>query len=121
MPQTEVVFFKETGGAVPVLVWMDGLVPKAQDKLLARVELLGEKGHELRRPHSDILRDGIHELRTRLEKVQFRILYFFHGQRAVLAHGLTKTDVVPDSDIDLTIERKGAFEGNPEGHTYRET
>ncbi len=32
MPQTEVVFYKEEDGTVPLLAWLDGLSAKAQDK-----------------------------------------------------------------------------------------
>lgn len=85
MPKTNVVFFAEEDGSVPVLEWISGLPEKVQDKLVARIELLEEKGYELRRPHADILRDGIHELRTRHIKVRYRVLYFFlrQGGRAV--------------------------------------
>ncbi|HTS78080.1 MAG TPA: type II toxin-antitoxin system RelE/ParE family toxin [Bryobacteraceae bacterium] len=53
-------------------------------------------GHELRRPESDFLRDGIYELRVSLGGVHHRILYFFHGATAaVVSHGLEKERVVP--------------------------
>lgn len=120
MPEIEVVLFQEEDGTVPLLSWMDGLVPKLQDKLLARIELLRDKGHELRRPHADILRDGIHELRIKYFKENYRILYFFHGKRAVLSHGLTKEGKVPDDEIDLAMKRKLAVEKDPERHIYRE-
>lgn len=111
MPKTNVVFFAEEDGSVPVLEWISGLPEKVQDKLVARIELLEEKGYELRRPHADILRDGIHELRTRHIKVQYRVLYFFCDKAAV----------VPPKEIDLAIRRKGRFQADPEKHTYRET
>jgi len=53
--------------------------------------------------------------------VNYRILYFFHGQNvAILAHGLTKEKEVPKGAIAEAIERKKRFEQNPEKHTYRE-
>lgn len=48
------------------------------------------------------------------------MLYFFHERIAVLSHGLTKEDVVPDYDIDLAITRKGKFAQDPQKHTYKE-
>ena len=48
---------------------------------VARVQRLAELGHELRRPEGDHLRDGIYELRARLN---YRLPYFFHGQLALL-------------------------------------
>ena len=76
-------------------------------------------GHELRRPASDYLRDGIYELRAKQGHVQYRILYFFHGRTvAVLAHSLTKEDTIPAMDIERALKRRQQFERNPEKHTY---
>ncbi len=53
-------------------------------------------GHELRRPLADFLRDGIHELRVRKGRVNYRILYFFHGRNLpILGHALTKEEADP--------------------------
>ena len=90
-------------------------------KCVARIEVLAELGHELRRPVADYLRDGIYELRVRVGQVNYRILYFFHGQNvAILAHGLTKEKEVPDADIDRALSRKAVFEKDPVRHSYQE-
>ncbi len=71
------------------------------------------------RPASDTFRVGIHELRVRFGSVNYRPLYGFHGQTiAVLAHGLVKTDVVRDADIDLAVGRLELFARDPKKHTY---
>ena len=119
MPSTRVVIYAEDNLA-PLWKWMDALPPKVQDKLIARIELLSEKGHELRRPHADILRDGVHELRVVSQHVNYRLLYFFHGQTAVISHGITKEDVVPPREIELAVARKQRFAHDPVKHTYRE-
>lgn len=76
-------------------------------------------GHDLRRPEADLLRDEIYELRAKLGHVPYRILYFFHGRRlAVLAHGLTKKDKVPEADIDRAVRRKKAFRRDPDSHSH---
>jgi hypothetical protein len=46
MPKTEIVFFREFDGSVPVLEWLDTLNPKVQDKCTVRIERLAELGHE---------------------------------------------------------------------------
>jgi phage-related protein len=113
--------YREGTDTVPLLDWLDTLPPKAQDKCRVRIERLQDRGHELRRPEADLLRDGIYELRAGLGGINYRILYFFHGRhRAVLCHGLTKERIVPTRDIDLAIRRKRAFEKDPEGHTDKE-
>lgn len=119
MPKIKVKFFAEKDGSVPFLEWMDTLPAKAQDKGIVRIELLAEKGFELRRPLADYLRDGIYELRFSLQRVQYRILYFFEGKQAVISHGLTKTSQVPPREIDLAIKRKLSFSKDQARHTFR--
>ena len=93
---------------------------KVQDKCIVRLERLREMGHELRRPEADFLREGIHELRLSFQRVQYRMLYFFFQERAVVTHGLTKEGRVPDVEIERAIERKTRFVKNPDRHTHRE-
>jgi phage-related protein len=115
----EVVIFAEEDGSAPLVDWLDEQPQKAQDKCIVRVERLKELGHALRRPEADTLRDGIHELRVCSNGINYRMLYFFSGQRAVLSHGFTKqTDRVPDKEINLAIERKAKFERDPVKYTH---
>ena len=122
MPKTNVVFYREDDGSVPMLEWLDSLQPKALDKCTVRIERLRELGHELRRPEADFLRDGIYELRVGLQHVNYRILYFFHGRTAaVVSHGVVKETEVPAKEIEKAIERKRKFEKNPKVYTYEES
>ena len=119
MPKTRVVFFMEDDGSVPIVDWLDGLVSKAQIKCLAKLKRLEELGHELRRPEADYLRDGVYELRVGLQRVNYRILYFFHGNQAVvLSHGITKTREVPSKEIDFAVQRSARFRASPNDHTF---
>ncbi len=122
MPKMEVVFYRDEKGDAPVLDWLDNLSQKAQDKCVVRIERLEELGHELRRPEADFLRDGIHELRAKHQRVNLRILYFFHGKEAVvLASGLTKQrSDVPTGEIDQAIERRKLFVKDPVARSYKE-
>jgi hypothetical protein len=43
------------------------------------------RGHELRRPYADYLRAGVHELRARVGRVNYRILYFFGDDEIIRA------------------------------------
>jgi putative component of toxin-antitoxin plasmid stabilization module len=125
MAETTVLFFRESSGSVPVLEWLDELLKRGQRKAWAkcreRIQRLAELGFELRRPLADILRDGIYELRAKHGRVNYRILYFFHGRNVgVLASGLTKEGKVPDADINRAVRRKKEFDQDPHGHTYVE-
>ena len=73
----------------------------------------------MRRPIGDYLRDGIYELRPSLAGVHYRILYFFHGNDAVVvSHGLTKERKVPVGEIERAIERMKRFRSNPRSHAF---
>lgn len=120
MPETEVMFFADSDGTCPLLEWLDQLPEKVRLKCIVRIERLAEKGHELRRPETDLLRDGIHELRVRAGQVNYRMLYSFWEGRAVVTHGLTKEDEVPNKEIDLAIRRIRDFKNDPDGHTREE-
>ncbi len=125
MPHADVYFFISGDRTVTVLDWLRQLRQRDQRayaKCVVRIQRLAQEGHALRRPEADYLRDGIYELRARQGRVNYRILYFFHGQNVViLAHGLTKEDEVPDAEIDRALRRKEAFEQNPKLHLYEET
>lgn len=125
MPQTQVIFYQETDGEVPVLEWLKQLLKqnrKGYANCVARIQQLAANGYELRRPAADYLTEGIYELRAKHIRVQYRILYFLHGQNvAILAHAITKEEeAVPAIDIERAQERKRLFEENPEAHTYVE-
>jgi hypothetical protein len=51
--------------------------------------------------------------------VNYRKLYFFHKQTAVISHGLTKEKQVPAMEVDKALGAKEAFEGNPSAHTFK--
>ena len=65
MPATDVFFYLDDDGKVPVLDWLSALRsrnPRALNKCLGLIRLLEQFGNELRRPRADLLRDGVYEL-----------------------------------------------------------
>lgn len=125
MPGISVVFFKDEDGSVPVRDWLRDVVAKRDARIAAKclvaINYLRNYGRDCRRPYSDFLRDGIHELRIRYGSTNYRILYFFSGRAgAVVVAGLTKESDVPDRDIELAIRRKALFESDPERYSYDE-
>ncbi|MFY9341567.1 MAG: type II toxin-antitoxin system RelE/ParE family toxin [Planctomycetota bacterium] len=124
MPKTEVLFYQDSDGRSPVVEWLEQLQTMdiaAYAKCVAVIERLEESGFELRRPTADMLRDGIYELRAKKGHVNYRILYFFHGRNvAILAHAITKEDVVTRVEIDRALQRKAAFVASPSKHTFQE-
>ena len=118
-----VIFYREEEGSTPILDWFDRPPQEARVQCIGKIELLKARGHELRRPHADYLRDGIHELRAKSQGVNYRMLYFFHGRQAVvLSHGVTKQRAaVPPIEIERAKHRKRAFVDEPQRHTHKET
>jgi len=120
MPKTDIVIYQNKNGSVPLLEWFDDLSQKAVDKCIVKIELLEESGYDLRRPHCDLLEEGIYELRAKLKRVNYRILYFFEGKNAVIvSHGCTKEKKVPKSEINKAIRHRNNYIQNPRAHTYK--
>ena len=124
MPPTQVFFFQDERD-IPVRSWLRELRrtdKQAYAKCVAYIRLLAQLGHDLRRPLADYLENDIYELRIRRGRVNYRILYFFHGKNiAILAHGLAKEGVIPKVNLTRAVKRKEAFLEDPEKHTYEES
>ena len=122
MPPTQVHFFQDERG-VPVREWLQELRrtdKRVYAKCVARIRLLAQFGFELRRPLADYLEEDIYELRIRRDRVNYRILYFFHGQNvAILMHAFVKERAIPRAELRRAIQRKEAFLKDPEKHTYK--
>lgn len=120
MPRTDITVFRDSQGEIEFNEWYASLKKtnlKAYVRCQAALLRLERDGFDLRRPAVDILRDGIWELRVKVVKVNYRILYGFHGKNAVcLSHGLTKEGDVPDKDIDKAASRLKLVKANPQKH-----
>jgi hypothetical protein len=64
--------------------WLDGITLKEFASVLPRIEQLGERGSALRMPASRSLGDGLFELRFDLNRVSWRISFFFADARRVV-------------------------------------
>ncbi len=121
MPPTAIRVFRTRLGPVPLLDWLvklQRLEARAYRKSLQRILLLASLGNELRRPLADLLQDGIYELRIKVGRVNYRILYFFCGPNiACLSHGLAKEGAVPASEIETAIQRKRFVLSNLDRYT----
>jgi phage-related protein len=90
-----------------------------QTKCFVKLERLSQLGYELRRPEADLLRDKIYELRIGFQGINYRILYFFYKDQAIIvSHGIIKEKQVPSTEIEQGIKHKTNFEKNPDFHSY---
>ena len=119
MPETTVVFYSDAHGKAPALEWLQRQPTKVRDKFRVVMGQLQEKGGSLSRPYAAPLRDKVYELRVQWQNVHYRMLYFFHGNVAVLAHGCTKEDRVDAADIDRAVARRDLFQQDTTAHTFK--
>ncbi len=119
MPRTGFIVYREADGRVPLLEWLEDLGPKARAKCIFCLERLAKLGHELRRPHAAYLENGLYELRAKHQRLNLRMLYFFHEQTGVVSHGFIKQQArVPIGELRRAHWRKRAFESSPREHTH---
>jgi phage-related protein len=116
MPAINVLFFR-SGSEVPTLDWLLSQSQDAQERCAAAIALLGQQGHEARRPLAENLGEGLYELRAHVGRVQYRFLYFFDGQTAVvLTHGFTKERKIPTAEVKRAQAMRNAYEADPANH-----
>ena len=116
---TQVVFFRERSGRIPVERWLKSLPKQHEHRCRDAIRRLQQFGYRLRDPHVHNLGQGIYELRTRIGRVRYRILYFWHGDTAaILSHGIAKQrSAIPRREIERALNRKRQFEQDPALHT----
>jgi len=111
MPKKWTVLFCDPNAVLcPIVKFLDGCRPVHRVKVLRMIELLEEMGPNLPRPYSDLLRDGIHELRIKLSGEQIRLFYFFCFERYIVLYEVLHkhTDRVPEA----VIRRTGLYRDN---------
>lgn len=120
MPITAIRIDGDEAKEGPFLRWLGALPkrdPRARAQCDSRILDLERPGSEPHRPHADYLRDGIRELRMRVGRVQYRMLYSLLGRDvAVLTHGIVKERDAPDQEFELAIRRLDRPRANPKLH-----
>lgn len=82
-------------------------------KLLGLLQILQEKGNQLREPYSKHLEDGIFEIRGKIGTDITRVLYFFYYDgKIILTNGFVKkTQKTPAKEIKLAKKRRNEYLG----------
>ncbi len=97
----ELKFYEKPDGECQVRDYLRSGGKALSAKAGSILRRLQEKGPRIRRPEADYLRDGIFELRIKVERNQHRILYFFNGGAIVLTNAFLKSSrQVPREEID---------------------
>ncbi|MBR1759335.1 MAG: type II toxin-antitoxin system RelE/ParE family toxin [Lachnospiraceae bacterium] len=104
----QVEFYETEDKKKPIEEFLDSLDNKMAAKMIGLMEILEEKGTELRMPYSEHLEDGIFELRCKLGNNITRALYFFYvGKKIIVTNGFVKkTQKTPRGEVKLAKERR---------------
>ena len=107
----EVIFYEKENGDCPVEEFINSLDVKMRAKMVGLLELLEEKGNQLREPYSKPIDDGIFEIRCKVGNNITRVLYFFYYEgKIILTNGFVKkTQKTPPEEIKLAKERRADF------------
>ncbi len=100
MDKFEVEFYTKDNGEKPAKDFILGLDVKMRAKVLGIINVLEEKGNQLREPYSKHLEDEIFEIRGKVGTDITRVLYFFcYGKKIIMT--IKKTQEMPKQEIRL--------------------
>lgn len=104
-------FYFGTGqGRSPVEEFVDSMDEAAQRKFIYKRSMLQEFGPRLPEPHAKNLGSGIFELRFSGRDSDFRMLYFFDGDRAIFTNAFKKkSQKTPRNEIELAADRRRLY------------
>ncbi len=104
-------FYESASGKYPVDEFINSLEVKPQVRIAKTLDLLEEFGIELGMPYTKYLEKQLWELRIRLGRNRYRIIYFLHTERSfILLHGFSKkTDAVSRADIEIAKNRRDDY------------
>jgi phage-related protein len=110
MPWT-IEYYQTGNGKYPVEEFTDSLEKKSQARIARTLDLLEEFGIDLGMPYTKYLEKHLWELRIRLGRNRYRIIYFLAtGKTFILLHGFSKkTDVVPRADLEIATNRRDDY------------
>ena len=111
MAEWLIKFYTDREAKSLVAEWFEAQDAKTQAKLLWVFDLLAESGIDVGMPHVKPLEDKLYEIRVRVDRNAYRIIYFLHtGQQFILLHGFQKkTQKTPTKELKLAKKYLAAF------------
>jgi phage-related protein len=104
-------YYQSGSGKYPVEEFIVSLEAKSQARIARTLDLLEEFGIKLGMPYARYLEKQLWELRVRLGRNRYRIIYFLPtGKTFILLHGFSKkTDVVSRTDLEIAKDRQDDY------------
>jgi len=111
MIKFEIILYVKQNGDCPIEDFIKSLDKKMSAKIVGMIDILEEKGYQIREPYSKEIEDGIFELRCGVGNNITRILYFFYcGGKIVLTNGFVKkTQKTPTKEIKLAKKYRNDY------------
>ena len=106
-------FFRSEQGNEPVRDWLKSLTLDAKKEIGADIERI-QWQWPVSRPLVDGLGGGLYEVRTKVDRVQYRVLFCIAQGSMVLLHGFVKKARTEPDQIALGRKRQGQVEKEDE-------
>ena len=109
----KIEYYRTETGRFPVAEFIDSLEMAARTRIARTLDLLEEFGIHLRMPYARHLEKQLWELRARLGKNRYRIVYFLATEGSfVLLHGFVKkTEATPAGELEIARRRLADYSG----------
>ena len=102
-------FFRTEQGHEPVRKWLKSLALEVMKEIGSDIERV-QWQWPVSKPLVDGLGGGLYEVRTKVERVQYRVLFCITKSNMVLLHGFVKKARTAPDDISLGRERQKTVE-----------
>lgn len=104
-------YYEKNDGTFPAEEFILSQDNKMKAKIFRNLELLEQRGNELREPYSKHIGDGIFELRSKVSSDISRVMYFFViGEKIILTNGfIKKSQKTPKSEIELAKKYRNDY------------
>jgi phage-related protein len=110
-PVLRCVFFRTEAGNEPVREWLRDDVTAEARKTIGGDILTVQKTWPIGKPLVDTLSDGLREVRSTHDKIEYRVIFMLDGGTMVLLHGFKKdTQRTRRADLEVARLRKTAWE-----------
>jgi len=110
-PVLRCVFFRTEAGNEPVREWLRDQVTADARKTVGEDILTVQRTWPIGKPLVDSSGDGLREVRSTHDKIEYRVLFVVEGGTMVLLHGFKKdSQKTKKADLDVARSRKAAWE-----------
>lgn len=110
-PVLRCVFFRTEAGNEPVRDWLRDDVSAEARKTIGGDILTVQNTWPIGKPLVDTLADGLREVRSTHDKIEYRVMFIIDGGTMVLLHGFKKdSQRTKRADLEVARLRKSAWE-----------